>query len=313
MDGKNPLIIIGGATGVGKTELSVRLAKKLNGQIISADSMQVYKGFDIGTAKITHAEMQGVAHYMIDELSWDESFNIYEFKQRSEKYIQKILSEGSVPIIVGGTGFYIQAVLYDVEFEPEGADKAYRAALEREADEKGAEYMHSRLAAVDPESAAAIHPNNVKRVIRALEYFNETGQKISVHNSEQQKKASPYDFTYFVLNRERSTIYERINRRVDQMIEDGLEEEVKQLLASGVSAGSSPMQGLGYKEMAEHILNGIPIEDTICNIKMNTRHFAKRQITWFKRETDAIWLNYEDHASADEMLEAMIKIIRKEV
>lgn len=306
---KRPLVIIGGATGVGKTELSLRLAGRINGQIISADSMQVYKGFDIGTAKIKPAEMQGIPHYMIDELSWNEEFNIYEFQKRAKKYMEQIYSEGAIPVIVGGTGFYIQAVLRDTRFNPEKADKTCRRALEQAADEKGNAYLYEMLAKLDPESAAAIHPNNVRRVIRALEFYNESGQRISEHNEEQRRNESPYDFKYFVLNRERSVIYDRINRRVDTMLEEGLENEVRRLLESGVSPHSRPMQGLGYKEMNEYIRGDITLDEAAYKIKLNTRHFAKRQITWFKREQNAIWMNYEAFGGADAMLEEMLKCL----
>ena len=306
---KKPLVIISGPTAAGKTDLSVSLAKLINGEIISADSMQVYKGFDIGTAKTTSEEMSGIKHYLIDELEPDEEFNIFEFKTRAEKYINEIVSKGKIPVIVGGTGFYIQSVIYDVNFSEEGADRSYRKQLEHTAVEKGPGYLHDMLKSIDPSSAEAIHANNVKRVIRALEYHHETGQMISEHNQEQRAKGSDYNFAYFVLNRERSVIYDRINRRVDKMIEDGLIDEVQKLIASGVSPDSLAMQGLGYKEIYAYLDGRLSLEDAISLLKQSTRHFAKRQITWFKRERDVIWLNYEDFNSRQEMLDAMIRIL----
>lgn len=307
MQKRIPLIVIAGATGVGKTELSVQLAKRVGGQIISADSMQVYRGFDIGTAKVKPEETEGVPHYLIDEYDWNEEFNIYEFKRRAKECIEKIVSEGGVPVIAGGTGFYIQSVAYDVDFEEEGPDKTYRAELEALAAKEGAGHLHEMLAEVDPVSAKAIHPNNVKRVIRALEFFHETGGAISEHNSLQRTKESPYDLKYIVLNRERKIVYERINRRVDLMIEEGLEAEVRGLLAKGVSADCAPMHGLGYKEMNEYIAGACTLDEAIYNIKLNTRHFAKRQLTWFRREKDAVWLNYEDFDGVGAMIDAIIE------
>ena len=308
---KKPLVIIGGATGVGKTALSVKLAQMIGGEVISADSMQVYKGFDIGTAKIRPEETQGVPHFLIDELEPDDEFNVYEFKHRALKYAEKIWERGHIPIIVGGTGFYIQALLYDIDFTDEETDKSYRHELEQLAEEKGAEYLHDMLNEVDPESASAIHRNNVKRVIRALEYFHETGAQMSSHNTEQRQKESPYNYAYLILNRKRDVIYKRIEDRVDLMMDEGLADEVKGLLDSGISPDSLAMQGLGYKEIADYILGKCSLDEAVYKLKLNTRHFAKRQITWFKREKDAIWVNYEDFAGIEEMTEHIINILKE--
>lgn len=306
-----PLIIISGATAVGKTELSIRLAQMINGDIISADSMQVYKNFNIGTAKASAEEMKGIKHYLIDELDADEEFSVYEFKIRAEKYINKILSEGKIPIIVGGTGFYIQSVLYGIDFSEEEPDTKYRQQLEDIAQEKGRAFLHDMLFQIDPVSAQKIHENDLKRVIRALDYYHENKCPISEHNYMQQQKEAAYDYAYFVLNRDRQTIYDRINKRVDMMISNGLVEEVRSLIAGGISPDSVAMQGLGYKETVRYINGDISLDRLSELIKLGTRHFAKRQITWFKRERDVNWLNYEDYSNADDMLNKMIEILKE--
>lgn len=248
---KKPLIILTGPTAVGKTALSIGLAKAVGGEIISADSMQVYKGMDVGTAKITSEEMDGVTHYLVDELEPWEEFNVVVFQRLCKKYMERIYSKGKIPIIVGGTGFYIQSVLYDIDFTENEADTSYRQMLEQKAENEGVQKLHQELAQVDPESAEQIHPNNVKKVIRALEYYQQTGQKISEHNETQRQKESPYDFIYYVLSLPREILYERINKRVDQMRRDGLIEEVKQLEERGCTREMVSMQGLGYKEILD--------------------------------------------------------------
>lgn len=308
---KKPLIIIAGATAVGKTDLSLKLASAIGGEIISADSMQVYKGFDIGTAKIKPEEMNGIPHYLIDILDPDEEFSVYEFKTRASACIEEICQKDKIPLIVGGTGFYIQSVLYDIEFTESETDQEYRHFLEQLAEEKGAAYLHQLLLEADPEAASQIHANNIKRTIRALEYYHETGDLISRHNEEQKKRQSAYNHAYFVLNRSRDVIYERINQRVDQMIADGLIEEVEGLLAGGVSPDSLAMQGLGYKEIVRYLTHELTLEEAVSLLKQSTRHFAKRQITWFRREKDAIWINYEDYASSREMFDHIMKIIKE--
>ena len=227
---KRPLIILTGPTAVGKTALSIGLAKALNGEIISADSMQVYKGMDIGTAKIKKEEMQGIRHYLIDTFEPDFAFNVAVFQDYCNRAIEEIYAKGKVPILVGGTGFYIQSVLYQIAFDQTDTDDSYRKALEAFAKEHGNEVLHERLRKVDAESADAIHPNNVKKVIRALEYYEQTGKKISEHNKEQQKNKAAFDFRYYVLSLPREILYERIDKRVDQMRKEGLVEEVKTLM-----------------------------------------------------------------------------------
>ncbi len=305
----NKLVIIAGPTAVGKTAISVELAKRISGEIISADSMQVYKGMDIGTAKITKEEMQGVKHHLIDILDPTEDFNVVEFAKRAKEAILDIQGRDKIPILVGGTGFYIQAVLYDIDFTENDDDQTYRRELENEALAHGAEALHRRLKEVDPEAAAEIHPNNVKRVIRALEFYEKSKTRISDHNREQRAKSSPYDHHYFALTNERSVIYDRIEKRVDLMLEQGLVEEVKSLTEHGVSRDRVSMHGLGYKEIAAFLDNEISLEEAIYILKRDTRHFAKRQITWLKREPDVIWFD-KSRTDDETILEQMIKLIK---
>ncbi len=300
---KNPLIILTGPTSVGKTALSIALAKAVNGEIISADSMQVYRHMDIGTAKITPEEMDGVPHYLIDEFDPDEEFNVVTFQQLSKAYMQKIYSRNKIPILVGGTGFYIQAVLYDINFTENETDNSYRTELEQLLEERGADYLHDLLKKADPNSAEAIHPNNSKRVIRALEYIKLTGDKISEHNKEQRSKESPYNFCYFVLNKDRAKLYETINQRVDLMLRHGLLEEVKKLVDLGYTGELVSMQGLGYKELLEYLKGIYTLEEAIDILKRDTRHFAKRQLTWFRREKDVIWVDKDLFLSDVEILD----------
>ena len=308
---KQPLIILTGPTAVGKTKLSIALAKAVNGEIISADSMQVYKRMTIGTAKILPEEMQGIPHHLIDILEPEQEFNVVLFAKLAKQAMEQCRAKGKIPILVGGTGFYIQAVLYDIDFTENDDDKSYREELERIAAEQGAEVLHQRLKEIDAKAAEEIHPNNVKRVIRALEFYQKSGgQKISQHNEEQKQKESPYNFAYFVLNDDRETVYDRINRRVDLMVEQGLTEEVRALLDAGVPTGAVSMQGLGYKEIVAYLQGECTLEEAVYVLKRDTRHFAKRQITWFKREHDVIWLNRPEFDQSEEkILAEMLKII----
>ena len=304
----NSLVIISGPTSVGKTSLSVKLAKMINGSIISADSMQVYKTMDIGSAKITKDEMDGVAHYLIDILEPEDEFNIATFKTYAKDSIQLIREDNKIPIVAGGTGFYIQSLLYDIEFnEAATEDSSIRTELELLAKEKGNEFIHNMLREIDEKSAESIHPNNVKRVIRAIEYYKLTGQKISEHNDEQRQKVSPYNYKYFVINEDRELLYANIDRRVDIMIENGLVEEVKSLKERGLTIDNISMQGLGYKEILAYLDGEITLDEAIYIIKRDTRHFAKRQITWFKRENDVIWINKEDFDFNDNKILEFIK------
>ena len=309
---KKPLIVLTGPTAVGKTALSIQLARRIGGEIISADSMQVYRHMDIGTAKIRLEEMDGVPHHLIDILEPTEDFNVVRFQALARAAAEDIYSRGKIPIVAGGTGFYIQALVNDIDFTENDSDTGYREELECLAAEKGASCLHDMLKEVDPESAEAIHPNNRKRVIRALEFYQETGRKISEHNAKEQMRTSPYNFAYFVLNDERSHLYKRIDARVDKMIEDGLEAEVRRLKEMGCTKDMVAMQGIGYKEMLSYLDGSYSLEEAVYIIKRETRHFAKRQITWFKRERDVIWLNKNEFDYKNEAILAyMIKILKE--
>lgn len=311
---KRPLIILTGPTAVGKTDLSIRLAKAVGGEIISADSMQVYRHMDIGSAKVTPEEMDGVPHHLIDVLDPDEEFNVTRFQSMAKKAMEGIYRRGHIPVIVGGTGFYIQALLYDIDFKENDDDAGIRRELERLGEEKGSEYLHDLLREVDPESAELIHANNRKRVIRAIEYYRLTGQKISVHNREEHEKQSPYHFFYYVLNCDRARLYERIDRRVDLMMEQGLVEEVTRLKEMGLRRGMVSMQGLGYKEILDYLDGTCTLEEAVYVLKRDTRHFAKRQITWFKRERDVRWLNLEEYGcDRDRVLKHILDEVRTEL
>lgn len=304
---KKPLIILTGPTAVGKTKASIGLAKAVDGEIISADSMQVYRHMDIGSAKIKPEEMDGIPHHLIDVLEPDDEFHVVKFQQLAKKAMREIWERGHIPIVTGGTGFYIQALLYDIDFDENEKEDACRKELEAYAREHGAEALHEKLALVDPASAEMIHPNNIKRVIRALEFYEQTGKRISEHNETQRQRESPYAFAYFVLTDDRAHLYERINRRVDQMIEEGLVNEVQALKDKGYTKQLVSMQGLGYKEILDYLDGNCTLEEAIYTIKRDTRHFAKRQLTWFKRERDVIWINkqsfgYEAEQILDEML-----------
>jgi len=307
---KKPLVIITGPTAVGKTDLSIRLAKKIGGEIISADSMQVYKGLDIGSAKVTKDEMDGVPHHLIDILDFNEEFNVYKFKELAENAIEKIYKNGNIPIICGGTGFYIQALLYDVAFAKED-NSEIRTILENRANTEGVDSLYKELEKIDPESAKKIHPNNAKRVIRALEYYNLTGEKFSLHNETESKKESPYDFIYFVIDDDRDMLYQRINKRVDIMLEQGLLNEVQNLYDKGLRLGMTSAEGIGYKQLLPYLLGSVSLKDAVEKIKMDSRHYAKRQLTWFRREKDTNWINRQDFSlDNDRILEYMIKTLK---
>ena len=302
-----PLIIIAGPTAVGKTDISISLAKKIGGEIISADSVQVYRTLDIGSAKITKEEMEGVPHHLIDILDPDEDFNVAIFKDLVYDAIDKIKSNGHIPIMVGGTGFYIQAVLKNVNFSEGESDPGYRKELEEIAISKGAVFLHEKLKQVDPESAENIPAGNVKRVIRALEYYKVTGKLISEHNKEESEKPAVFDNRYFVLNDEREFLYKKIDKRVELMMASGLLEEVRRLYESGISRDAVSMQSLGYRQLLDYFYGEYSLEEAVYQIKLQTRHFAKRQITWFKREKDGIWINKNEFDRDDsKILEFMM-------
>ena len=281
------LVIIAGPTATGKSDAAVALSKAIGGEVISADSVQVYKGLDIGSAKIKAEEMQGITHHLIDVLEPEEPFNITIFQKMAKEAMKGIYERGHIPVICGGTGFYIQSVLYDIEFTEEETDMSYRSELEK----KTAGELYDMLKAVDPVSCESIHENNIKRVIRALEFYHETGYPISTHNAQQRARKAAYDARFFVLTDDRAALYERIDARVDKMIDAGLVEEVRALRERGVPRMSTAMQGLGYKEIYAYLEGECSLEEAIYTIKRDSRHFAKRQVTWFKREADAIWID----------------------
>lgn len=311
---KKPLIILTGPTAVGKTSLSIELAKAVNGEIISADSMQVYRHMDIGSAKITPEEMENIPHHLIDVLDPDEDFNVVTFQKLAKKAAGDIWMREKIPIIAGGTGFYIQALLYDIDFtenEDDGEKNPFRQELEELAARSGSqapEVLHNILKESDPEAAAQIHPNNIKRVIRAIEYFRQTGEKISHHNEAMHQKESPYHFLYYVLNTDRTRLYDRIDRRVDLMLEQGLIDEVQRLKEMGCHGGQTSMQGLGYKEILDYLEGRCSLEEAVYILKRDTRHFAKRQLTWFRRERQVRWI--ELSGAPDDTSNALKQILK---
>ncbi len=291
---RKPLIVIAGPTACGKTVVSVELAKKIGGEIISADSMQIYKYMDIGTAKILEEEKCGIRHYLIDELYPDDEYSVSIFKDMAKKYSEEIYERGKIPILVGGTGFYINAFVYDTDFEETAVDYDYRQKLWKIAEEKGKDFVFEMLRECDAKSCEIIHPNNLKKVIRAIEYFKQTGRPISSHNEVERKKNSPYNTAFVILNMKRELLYDRINKRIDIMIEKGLVGEVLGLLEKYDSSLVS-MQGLGYKEIAEYLNGGMSLDEAIYILKRDTRHFAKRQLTWFKHQSkNAEWFDVTD-------------------
>ena len=297
-----PLIVLTGPTAVGKTALSLKLAKAVGGEILSADSMQVYRGMDIGSAKISPGGMQGIPHHLIDVLDPSEEFNVVVFQKLCRQAMEGIYMRGHIPILTGGTGFYIQAVLRDIDFTENEENTDYRRQLEQFAAREGAEALHELLRAVDPVSAEAIHAHNIKRTIRALEFHHLTGKKISEHNEREAERQSPYRYCYFVLNDDREKLYRRIEERVDRMLEEGLVEEVRRLMEQGCRRDMVSMQGLGYKEILDYLAGETALEEAVRRIKQGTRHFAKRQLTWFRREKDVIWLNKPDYGYDEEVL-----------
>ena len=298
-DRRPPLVIVAGPTASGKSDTAVELALRLGGSVISADSMQVYRGMDIGSAKITEAEMRGVPHYLIDCADPEEEWNVVTFQKQAREAIRQVLAQGRLPILCGGTGFYIQSVLYDIDFTEMDSQPDYRMALEREAREKGPQVLYDRLVLADPEAARAIHPNNVKRVIRALEFHQKSGgQKISRHNEEQRARQAAYDCVFYVLTMDRTRLYERIDRRVDIMMEKGLVREVQELRERGLTSEDVSMQGLGYKQVLESMEGLYDLDEAVYRIKRDSRHFAKRQLTWFRRESGGRFYGAGDPAAA---------------
>ncbi|MEH7459932.1 tRNA (adenosine(37)-N6)-dimethylallyltransferase MiaA [Bacillus pseudomycoides] len=297
---REKVAVIIGPTAVGKTKLSIDLAKALNGEIISGDSMQIYRTMDIGTAKVTTDEMEGIPHYMIDIRNPEESFSVAEFQELVRGHIREITERGKLPIIVGGTGLYIQSVLYDYQFTDEAGDSVYREQMEKLAIEHGVEYIHKKLQEVDPESANRIHANNVRRVIRALEIFHTTGQKMS-DQLEQQENELLYDVSLIGLTMDRTMLYDRINLRVDHMIGQGLLQEVEALYENGVRDCQS-IQAIGYKELYNYFEGHASLEEAVSQLKTNSRRYAKRQLTWFRNKMDVAWFDVTDGEKTAEIL-----------
>ena len=310
---KKPLIVIGGPTACGKTGFSIKLAKEIGGEIISADSMQVYRYMDIGTAKVTPEEADGVPHYLIDEFDPDEEYNVMLFQQKAKAYMEQIWAKGKVPILVGGTGFYINALLYDNDFTETENDTSYREECYKLAREQGPEVLFERLKEVDPEYAEIMHANNVKRVTRALEYHYLTGQKFSEHNAEQKEKETPYDAAVIILNMDREKLYERIELRIDIMMEQGLLEEVKGLLDRGYTPDLVSMQGIGYKEFIPYFNGECTLEEAVTQLKTNTRRFAKRQLTWFRRQIEGLWVDLSKSTGEEAMSDVLEYLKQQEI
>ncbi|MCC8098234.1 MAG: tRNA (adenosine(37)-N6)-dimethylallyltransferase MiaA [Eubacterium sp.] len=307
---KQSLVIIGGPTACGKTAVSVELCRLIGGEVISADSMQIYKGLDIGTAKVTEEEKQGIPHFLIDELEPWEDYSAAVFQRLAKKHIEEIAGRGHVPVVAGGTGFYINALVYNNDFSEEERDYTIRNELTTELNEKGGEYMYSLLKEIDPKYAESVHANNVKRVLRGLEFYRETGRLFSEHNADEKKREPYYDAKIFVLNMDREKLYRRIDLRVDKMIEADLVGEVKGLLDRGISRNAVSMQGLGYKEMTAYLEGEMSLDEAVYTIKRDTRHFAKRQLTWFKHQCkEAVWVDIGDFESVKEIAEFIVRNI----
>ena len=296
---KPPLIIIAGPTGVGKTSASVRLAKEIDGEIVSADSMQVYRHMDIGTAKVRPEEIEGVPHHLIDVLEPSENYDVTRFKEMAKDAVSGILGRGRIPIICGGTGFYIQALLYDIDFTEEGcadASEEIRKRYTEEAEEKGRAAVHERLRLIDPLSYERIPANNLKRVIRALEFYELHGEPISAHNDREKEKwkNSPYDYRFFALTDDREKLYLRINKRVDRMMEDGFLSEVESLKRMHIPRTATSMQAIGYREILRYLDGDMSLSEAVEEIKKNSRHYAKRQLTWLRRKHEVIEINISE-------------------
>ena len=306
---KQKLLVIGGPTAVGKTDLSIKLAKKLNGEIISADSMQIYKYMDIGSAKVTEDEMDGIKHYLINAITPDVPFSVADFKVYGEKALNEIISKGNLPIISGGTGLYINSLTCNMTFTEAEKDEHYRKHLENLAIEKGNEYVHEMLKECDPISYEEIHPNNRKRVIRALEVFKLTNKPFSSYNAGEDFYNSNYDVYYYVLTMDREKLYARINKRVDIMMEKGLLDECIRLKEMGYTSDIQSMQGIGYKELLYHLEGKISLDEAIDIIKQGSRNYAKRQLTWFRRDKRCVFLD-KDKMCDDEILDKVINDIR---
>lgn len=306
---KEKICIIAGPTAVGKSDISIDVAKSLHGEIISADSAQVYRYMDIGTAKLKKEEMQGIPHYMIDEVYPDENFSVALFRDKAKEYIREISDKGKLPIFVGGTGLYINSLLNNLDFTDSIIDEDYRKNLKDIALEKGNEYLHNTLKKIDPMSYKKLHPNDIKRIIRALEVYKHTGKPISYFQIKSKEYPCQYEFAYVCLNMNRQKIYDRINRRVDIMIKEGLVVEVENLLKMGYNKELTSMQALGYKEIIPYIEGKLSIEEAISTLKSNTRHYAKRQLTWFRSDRRIFWINVDGYMRIEDVVENIIRYV----
>ena len=290
---KNKVIVICGPTASGKTALSIELAKQINGEIVSCDSMQIYKDMDIGTAKPTPDEMQGIKHYLIGHVSPEERYSVADYKADAKKAIKEIIEKGKMPIVVGGTGLYLDSLIYEIEYQDIQLDEEYRKQLEEEVEEKGLEELYKRAKQIDEKAIEKISPNDKKRILRILEIYHATGKTKTEQEIESRKKEVEYDYKVYALDWDRQKLYDRINKRVDMMMEQGLIEEVKQILDK-YHTFPTAMQGLGYKEVVEYLEGKLTKEEMVEKIKMETRRYAKRQLTWFRKNKQTIWLNAED-------------------
>ena len=290
---KPKVVVICGPTASGKTALSIELAKKINGEIISSDSMQIYKNMDIGTAKPSNDEMQGIKHYLLDFVEPNKRYSVADFKKDAEKAIEEILEKGKVPIIVGGTGLYVDSLIYGIEYQNIKFDEKYRKELENRAKKEGLESLYNEAKQIDPQAMEKISANDQKRILRVLEIYKATGKTKTDQEIESRKNGVKYDYKVFAINMDREKLYERINKRVDIMIEQGLIQEVEDLLKM-YEEFPTAMQGLGYKEVVEYLQGEISKEEMIDKIKMETRRYAKRQITWFKKNKQTIWIGPHD-------------------
>lgn len=305
MQEKPKVIVICGPTASGKTALSIELAKKINGEIVSADSMQIYKEMNIGSAKPTKEERQGIKHYMIDSVSPNERYSVAEYKKQAEQAIEEILQKGKIPIVVGGTGLYVNSLIYGIEYPDTKIDEAYRKQLEEIAQKEGLQKLYEQAKKIDPQAMQAISPNDKKRIIRVLEIYKETGKTKTEQERESRKNEVKYDYFVFAINMERERLYERINKRVDIMLEQGLIQEVQNII-SKYSQYPTAMQALGYKEIKEYLEGKISKEEAIEKIKQETRHYAKRQLTWFRKNKETIWL--DSNKKIEDNIEKILKI-----
>ena len=307
------LIVIAGPTATGKSGAAAALACRIGGSVISADSMQVYRGMDIGSAKITQDEMRGIPHYLVDCIGPKDPWNVFLFRERAFEAVRKIDAAGRIPILCGGTGFYIQSVVYDIDFTQTETDAALREKLMRMAAEGRTAQLHRMLEEADPAAAAQIHPNNIKRVIRALEFNAQTGERISAHNENERKKSPARRTAFFVLTLDRQRLYARIDARVDAMLSAGLVDEVRDLQKEGLTTADISMQGLGYKEILEYLDGKSTLEEAVTRIKTGTRHFAKRQLTWFRRERDAVWVDVQPYEGDPDALAAHLEVLYEDL